>query len=656
MGWNLSIKAKAIVASIGLFTGVGLAVATFAYNTMLESNEHADFVRLQSSARDAKAYLAAVGARMNAYTALIASNPEIWNSTSMTDRAGMEKVLVPIFGNLKNSDPAVGTTEVVEPGGKVFFRAHNPTKFGDDKSKEPSIKLALSGQLSSALTISPSSGEAAWASVRPIRSDNGTILGTIGVGARLLKETAFELKANTGHDVVFVANGKVTASTFDGVALADVAVPPESFDPNYAAGKSSLRTALFGRAFNVIGVPMTSDNGHALAIVLLQDRAPMEATARGQLFDIAWKLAALFAFCVPPVAFASARTMGRLSRMTIVTTSLAKGDMSVSVPEADRQDEIGALARALVVFKANEIENRRLQHEQDGLKRDAESERKATLGRLANELESSIGGIIGAVSTASQQLKVAANGLTDTASDTSSRTGTMAAASEQASANIRAVAAATEELSASIREIGHQTDQSAGMARSASSAADRSAEQVKALTERAERIGAIIDLISSIAAQTNLLALNATIEASRAGDAGRGFAVVANEVKSLADQTAKATTEIAAQVSGIQEASGQSAEAITGVATTIRDINTFARNVAAAVEEQNAVVSEIARNVQQTSVGTAEVAESVGRMSQAVGQTGSAAVDVSTAAESLSRDAERLRSEMTRFLATIRAA
>lgn len=345
-----------------------------------------------------------------------------------------------------------------------------------------------------------------------------------------------------------------------------------------------------------------------------------------------------------------------LTGMTAAMGRLAGGDTASEVPALNRRDEIGAMAKAVQVFKDNMIATERMRGEQEELKRQAGIDKKAALNSLADEFESTVKEIVETVSSAANELQATAQSMAGTADAASVRTTAVAAASEEASSNVQTVAAATEELSASVSEIGRQVDESSKIARGAVQEAERTNAQMHELSEAAQRIGDVVKLINDIASQTNLLALNATIEAARAGEAGKGFAVVASEVKNLATQTARATEEISSKIAEMQTVTNGSVEAIGAIGRTIASLNDIAANISMAVGEQLAATGEIANNVQQAAAGTQEVTTNIVEVTQAASETGAAASQVLSAAGELARQSGSLQSNVADFIARVRAA
>ena len=341
-----------------------------------------------------------------------------------------------------------------------------------------------------------------------------------------------------------------------------------------------------------------------------------------------------------------------ITGMTSAMTKLAGGDHTVEVPARDNTDEIGAMARAVEVFKQEAIAKDALEAKQVR-EQATQARRQEEIGQLVGFFGRSVGGVFTALSRASENMTQSSTALEQSASETGSQTTVVLSEVEQTAQTVQTVAAASQELSASIGEIGRQASESQRISTAAMRQSDEVVSKVAELRTAAEQIGTVVELISSIAGQTNLLALNATIEAARAGDAGKGFAVVASEVKSLAAQTAKATEQIGGQIGSIQAATVRAAEAIQGIASTVRQLNEIALAIAAAVVEQAAATQEIARSVELVSGNTANVAQSMERVKGAVTGNGETASEVRRTATTLSTESSTLSGEVKDFLAAL---
>ena len=336
--------------------------------------------------------------------------------------------------------------------------------------------------------------------------------------------------------------------------------------------------------------------------------------------------------------------------------ALAEGELDSGIPGIGRKDEIGAMAATVQVFRENATRVRDLERSEVATQQRAVEERRAVMQSLADDFERSVNGVVHSVTGSAAGMQATAESMTGLARDASSRALTVSEASQKASGNAGTVAAAAEELASSVAEISRQMTQSTEIASRAVEDAERTNATVQVLSNGAEKIGEVVQLIHTIAAQTNLLALNATIEAARAGEAGRGFAVVASEVKALANQTAKATEEISAQVSAMQSTTGEAVAAIGNITRTIGQMSEIALSISSAVEEQGAATREIARNIQSAAAGSDEISQHIGGVSSAAEATGSAATDVLGNARELDEQANMLRVAVDEFLTKVRAA
>ena len=345
---------------------------------------------------------------------------------------------------------------------------------------------------------------------------------------------------------------------------------------------------------------------------------------------------------------------GPIHRIIAVMKALAAGDLSAEIPFTSNSNELGDMARTLTVFRDSLREAEALRGDQACQAEQAAKRRTDERIAMADQFHRTVGALAHAFVTSSQDLEITARTLSGTAGATSEKVGAVTQAAADASENVTTVAAGTDELTASIREINTQVTRASGMAGDAAEEAFNTDRNIRELSSAAQKIGDVVALIQAIAPQTNLLALNATIEAARAGDAGKGFAVVASEVKSLAQQTAKATDEISVRITEIQHATDVAVASISSIVARIETIREVTTAIAGAVEEQGAATSEIADNTRRAAQGTQDVSGTIADVGQAVEETGQASGQLLDLSASLSRQSDRLKSEVDAFVDQLR--
>ena len=345
-----------------------------------------------------------------------------------------------------------------------------------------------------------------------------------------------------------------------------------------------------------------------------------------------------------------------LRGMTDAMGRLAEGEVDLIIPATGRHDEIGEMADAVEIFRQNAIENQDLRKQQEMERQRNAEERTQIMHELANGFEKSVGAVVGSVSTAAEQLQATAKSMSSIVQGTESRATTVAAAAEEASVNVKTVAGSADQLAGSIRDISEQVNNAREIAVSATEKVTSTNEQVAGLYEAAERIGEVIGLINDIAEQTNLLALNATIEAARAGEAGKGFAVVASEVKNLAGQTSRATSEISTQIESIQNETRNAVAAIKEIADVVGQVNDINQAIATTMDQQSEATREIAHNVEEVSAGTQEVSVNIQGVTQVAGEGGTVSNDILQASNVLLENSENLKDQVNNFLAEVRAS
>ncbi|MES2193524.1 MAG: methyl-accepting chemotaxis protein [Pseudomonadota bacterium] len=589
-----------------------------------------------------------------AVSSVIAALPPVGDAIAEGDRDALAALLgAPMKALMAQGIPLI---TFQTPPSLAFYRVHSPKVFGDDVMGRRNTVVEALKTGKPIVGVEPGREALSIFGMTPIIRDSKT-LANVDVGAAFGKEFVDRAKQRFGIDLaVHSFDGKEfkrLSSTFGDAAVAT----PEELKSVFSGAAMQRDAALGGRPSALYLGQIRNYAGQPVAVLeVIKDTTEYEAAASSAQRNLILGTIAILAGAVL-LAFLLGRGLSRpLAAITAVMNRLSSGDTDVTIPGAERKDELGTMALAVDVFRRSMLEAGAMRASQEAAKQQAEEEKKALQRQMADRFEADVKSVVGAVARATKDMQRVAGEITASVNGTSERATAAAAASEEASASVNTVAAATEELASSVAEIGRQVTHSSSVADDAVVKAGQTTEMVGSLTAAGEKIGDVLRLIGAIASQTNLLALNATIEAARAGEAGRGFAVVASEVKELASQTAKATEEIAGQVTAIQAATGNCVTAIGGISDTIREISGIATTIAAAVEEQDSATREIARSVQQAAAGTSEVSVNVAGASQAADQSRALANNVLVASGELNQHATALFESVDSFLAGLRNA
>ncbi len=593
--------------------------------------------------------------RAAAMSEVVAAMPQVQAAMAHGDRATLASFFVPGFTALQREFGVEQFQFHLAPA-ISFLRVHQPAKFGDDLSsfRHTVVEANTQGHIVVGLE-----GGVAGLGLRGIVPivQGGTRLGTVEFGLSFGQPFFDRFKASHHADISFHlvqdrklipyagtwrGPGLFTADEMLGAIGQSVAVRQDN------AGAKPI-AALLGPVRDYAGQPLG-------VVEIVMDNSPyVQAMATARNLAIGAAGLGLLAAIGVGLALAG-RIAGPIIRITAAMRGLAEGRYDVALEVGNRGDEVGAMAEAVEVFRGNARQMEQLRQERTEMRARAEAERKQQLATLAQSFETAVRSVVGTVSTASAEMRATAQTMAATVSATRDQSNIVSAAASTASRNVEGVAASAEQLSASIAEISRQVAKAAGVADKAASEGRATNDLVSHLVIAAERIGTVVAIIDTIASQTNLLALNATIEAARAGEAGKGFAVVASEVKTLATQTAHATSDIRAQIASIQAETHRAVTAIAGICTTVNEIETISGSIAAAVEQQGAATQEIARNVQLAAGGTGDVSRNIALVSSGVDATGRTAEAVLGAAEGLAVQAGRLAQEVDGFVARVLAA
>ena len=593
--------------------------------------------------------------RAAAMSAVVASIPAVQDAMARNDRDALIKLFGPGFASLK-ANYGVDQFQFHVAPAISYLRVHQPAKFGDDLAGFRKTVVAANVDRKPIVGLEGGVAGLGIRGVVPV-AQAGKHLGTVEFGLTFAQPFFDEFKRTRGVDVAFHVAGTDGFKVFGGTLAG------RSFftaDDYRGAGNGAFivrQDRLNDRPVAALLGPIQDFSGASIgAAEIVMDNTDYVA-AMDRARDLTIGMAAIALLIAAAAGYLIARGISRpIHTMTRAMRDLADGNLDVELPAHRRNDEVGQMAQAVLVFKDNAIRVSLLQSEQEQAKLRSEQDRRDTFAALADNFEDRVRGVVDSVASAASDMHSTAQSMSQIAEQSQQQTLVVATASAQASDNVQTVAAAAEQLSASINEIGRQLEQSSTVVKRAADGGQQSNQRMESLAAAAQKIGDVVALINQVASQTNLLALNATIEAARAGEAGRGFAVVASEVKMLATQTAQATDEIRAQISSVQVETAGAVQAILAICATIGEVDEISSSIASAMEQQGSATKEIARNVQQAAERTGDVTRNISGVTAGATETGDAARRVLGSATVLSAHSETLRDEVNRFLASIRAA
>ncbi|WGD51757.1 methyl-accepting chemotaxis protein [Bradyrhizobium sp. CB1650] len=617
--------------------------------------DRADQRELRSHYDALQSRIAEESHRAAAMSAIVAAMPATQEAVAKQDRDALVRLFGPVFAATK-SEYGVDQFQFHVPPATSFLRVHQPAKFGDDLSGFRKTVVAANQERKVVVGLEGGVAGLGIRGVVPI-VQGGKHLGTVEFGLSFGQSFLDDFKVNRHVDVAFhladASGFKLFGGTLKGKSFFEAADYGRATEGSFKVRQGRLDStpvaALLGPIKDFSGKPLG-------AVELVMDNGDYVASA-----DRAWMLtlgiAALGLMLAAIVGYLIARSISRpILSITSVMRELAAGRLDVTIPAGKSNDEVGAMVKAVAVFRDNAVGFNHLQAEQADAKAQSEREKRRAFAALADNFEASIRDVVNTVSSAAVEMEQTARSMSGIVEQSRHQTRAVSSASALASENVQTVAAAAEELSSSMTEIGRRLAHATEVVGKAASDGRQSNARVQSLADAAQKIGDVVSFINGIAGQTNLLALNATIEAARAGEAGRGFAVVASEVKTLATQTAKATEEIGAQVTAVQGETTGAVQGIQSICATIQQVDEISAAIAAAVVQQGTATQEIAQNVQQAAARTGEVSQNISGVTAGIAATGTAAEDVLSSAIELSKQSQRMRDEVDRFLAHIRAA
>ncbi len=581
--------------------------------------------------------------QMQVNTRALSRNRDAMAALQEGNLEDIQDELQPTFNRLSAGE-VIDRLRVVDQAGKLMFA-------------EPELS---DGKLPALLQAALSEGEVKTGVVRDGADMVAVVAFPLYVGGKLVG--AGMLAQNLGAvaaRMAEAAEAQVFVVTPEGgvVAATQEEVPADLDLKAFASGDvNSIYVPAGDVMLAVAGVPVSNPAGELIGRVITAKDRTEGYWAQKRIAYLSYAVAVFVALlAVGGLFFYLRQALRPLGGIINNITALSQGERDMTITGQERNDEIGDIAKALVIFQEATVERARLR-EQEEVRKAEQLARAKRVETMIDSFQTRVGEALTVVGGAVDEMRDTMQEIGTSLEKNTAYVQAVTSATEQASANVQAVAGASEELSAAAGEIASQVSESSTISRSAVSDSEKASQEVAGLVEVSDKIGDVLRLITDIAGQTNLLALNATIEAARAGEAGKGFAVVASEVKVLATQTEGATEEIASQISQIQAATQTAVQSIERIATTVGTVDTVSSAIAAAVEEQNAATGEITRSAHMASQGTEEVHQNISEIGNSATKCVEAAGKGQEATEALRREAESLRAEIETFLTEVRAA